>query len=235
MSNSFKENIYLNKKTEYFSIIREDIIDLVPNKKENIILEIGCGDGGTLFKLKSSHKASQIVGVEINEEIVKNSKFKLDKIIINDIETIELPFEFKSFDIIILGDVIEHLINPWKLLDKLAHYLKDDGCFICSIPNIRSWKTIKNLVLGEWKYENSGLMDFGHLRYFCLNDIIKMFTNIGFQIEIIIKKVPTKFRYYITKCLVGGIHELFITQYLFLAKKNNIKIKTKILTKYANE
>lgn len=71
----------------------------------------------------------------------------------------------KIFDYIILGDVLEHLTDPWKIVNELKQYLKKDGCLISSIPNIMHVSVLRNLVLGNFTYEDSGILDKTHLRF----------------------------------------------------------------------
>ncbi len=71
----------------------------------------------------------------------------------------------KIFDYIILGDVLEHLIDPWKIVNELKQYLKKDGYLVSSIPNIMHVSVLRNLVLGNFTYEDSGILDKTHLRF----------------------------------------------------------------------
>lgn len=163
---------YKEKNKEYFSGIRWDIINLIPPLKNAKVLEIGAGEGNTLIKLKELGLANEIVGVDIIQLTDSNQTHPLmDKFIIGDIEKINLEFPSEYFDIIICADILEHLYDPWKTVNKLAFYLKKYGFFISSLPNII-------IVEKDFKYEETGILDKTHLRFFCKRNIINLFIGL---------------------------------------------------------
>jgi SAM-dependent methyltransferase len=124
-----KIELYTEKDKNYFSIIRWNIIDLIPEGNHRV-LDVGCGNGANLKKLKELGKASEVFGIEINEDVAENLSQDLDKIIIGDIESIEPQFNENYFDYIIFADILEHLINPDKILNQYKKLLKDEGYII---------------------------------------------------------------------------------------------------------
>lgn len=170
----------------YSAIVRYDLlqlIDEVKDKKMNL-LDVGCGVGATLLELKNIYRNSNIYGIENSEEVGKITKGVCNGLIGN-IEDIEIPYEEKFFDYIILGDVLEHLVNPTKVLTNLNKYLKDEGKIIVSIPNIMHISVIKALLNGRFKYEEAGILDKTHLRFFTLTEIRELLVNSGFREEFI--------------------------------------------------
>lgn len=171
------ENLYKEKKNEYFINSRYDLIQFIPKNDQNKILEIGAGTGATLVEIKKQKLAKEVVGIEliqINDSYQNNKE--INKFIIGNIEEINLDFPENYFDVIICADVIEHLNNPWDVTFKLRKYLKEDGILIASIPNIREIKTIFNIfLLGDFNYSKEGILDKTHLRFFCKKNIYKMF------------------------------------------------------------
>lgn len=127
------------------------------------------------------HKA-EIYGIEYNEKaaLIANS---FAHVIAADIEKTQLPYPPEFFDYIILGDVLEHLVNPWQVLESIRPYLKLDGHILACIPNVMHFSVLRNLLHGNWAYEASGLLDKTHIRFFTLNEIIKMFTDTGYKIS----------------------------------------------------
>lgn len=113
-------NRYTDKRKEYFGYIRWGIIELI-KQGDNIILDIGCGDGSTGRVLKKEGKAKEIIGIELNPVAVQKAKVELDKVILGNIEILQVPFEEGYFDYIILGDVLEHLYDPGNVLKKAQH------------------------------------------------------------------------------------------------------------------
>ena len=80
-----------------------------------------------------------------------------------------------SLSYIILADVIEHLHNPEETLARLIPYLKKDGSFLCSIPNLMHMSVISPLLQGRFDYTEAGILDKTHLRFFTLDSIVKLF------------------------------------------------------------
>ena len=131
------------------------------------VLDVDCGNSATSQELKTIGIGCQVTGIELVESAALIAGQVLDTVYCGDIETIELQDSEECFDRILMGDVIEHLIDPWAVLTKLDRYLTDEGCIIASIPNIRNWTVLRNLVfLGEWKYTSMGILDQSHLRFF---------------------------------------------------------------------
>lgn len=173
----------------YFSIARKEIIELVKsyNLPQERILEIGCAGGATGKLLKENFKIREYVGVDISEEAGVLARQFLDRVIIGDIEKVNLEKEHGIqkgyFDLILCLDVLEHLYNPWDVLVSLREYLKEEGYLIASIPNIQNISVINNLVNGKWEYEKAGILDATHLRFFTKEGIKSMFEGAGLRIE----------------------------------------------------
>jgi len=215
----------LNKDQNYYHGIRWDLINFV-SKGNNRILDIGCGDGNTGKALKDQGKAVEVVGIEKVSEIAQIAETKIDKVICANVETIELPFNEGYFEYILMGDVLEHLYDPWTLVNNMGRYLKKGGVLIASIPNIRNWCIIKSLVLkGEWNYSSDGLLDDTHLRFFTKKSILKLFSSEDFLVHRLIPEFefrPT-YKFGIKKqfnIITLGLFEDFLTfQYIVIARK----------------
>jgi len=151
----------------YYSNVRWEVFELIPKKNQQKILEIGCGTGATLGKLKNEGYASWTVGIEQNHNCENEaSKNNLDLFIGGNIECMDNELSEK-FDVILFLDVLEHLIDPWKVLKNTIRMLNNDGIIIVSIPNIRNISILSKLIFqGRWDYQDSGLLDRTHLRFF---------------------------------------------------------------------
>jgi len=175
-------NLYQEKDRQYFSWARTELINLVEGK-DNLVLEIGCGEGETGLELKRQGKAREVAGIELVPEAAKEAAKKLDKVISGDIEKIDIPFPEEYFDYIIAGDVLEHLYDPWECLKKLRKYLKPGGRVVASIPNIAHWRVLKDLIFRDkWEYVQAGTLDRTHLRFFTKKGIKELFEKGGFEI-----------------------------------------------------
>lgn len=88
-----------------------------------------------------------------------------------------------KFDTVCLLDVLEHLYNPWELLVGLKDKISDDAQVIISLPNASNMLVLIDALRGQWRYQNWGLLDFTHIRYFTDFDARKMFYQTGYRVE----------------------------------------------------
>jgi SAM-dependent methyltransferase len=210
----------MTKKPEYYTAVREDIINVVPESSRRI-LEVGCGAGftGRAIKEKFGNKA-EVTGIEIVAEVAEKARGNIDKVIIGNVETLELPFAKGYFDCIIYGDVLEHLIDPWGLLIRHREFLKAGGHVVISIPNVAHYRTIKMLWKKKWDYTDRGVFDKTHLRFFALHNIRDMLKDAGLDIVNIRKKLSgSKSKKFLNKVLRGALSDYLTEQYIVVAKK----------------
>ena len=158
---------YTDKSESYFAHARKEIATLLPSQCGRV-LEIGCGSGATLGWLRQSRRTSHTVGVEIAEAAANDAKANVDEVYCLDFERIELPAQNADFDVILCLDVLEHMVNPWGAVDRLvSRYLKSGGVLVVSLPNVRHYSVVLPLLFkGRWDYEDAGLLDRTHLRFF---------------------------------------------------------------------
>ena len=217
---------YENKGANYYSNVRLDLIGLInENKKGLKILEIGAAYGETLFYLKQQGFASEVIGIDLFEDKKNSQNYKtLDRFIFGNIEELDLP-EFENyFDLILLPDVLEHLIEPKRTLLKVHNYLKENGEIIVSMPNIRHYSAIiKIFFKGDFRYEESGIFDYTHRRFYCRKNIKELLEDANFKTI----KQQSSIQNYKGKSIAKIINmltfklfeEFFSYQYFFKSKK----------------
>jgi methionine biosynthesis protein MetW len=205
---------------------RNDILEMIPDKV-NRVLDIGCSTGSLGKRIKETHNA-EVYGVEIDKKMAEIAKKNIDKVLVGNVENIDFLDDFfkDKFDLIIFGDVLEHLINPWKLLKDSTKVLDESGMIIASIPNVKHYSTFYNVIVkNEWPYRERGIFDRTHLRFFTLKNIKEMFKDSDLKII----KVRRKYRIIESPSIINIISKIFalplirdlIThQYLILARKN---------------
>lgn len=159
----------------YSGNCRTDIINLIEINKPNIkILEVGCACGATLLKIKYLNKTAEVHGIEICPGTAAIAKH-FAEVTAENIENVHINYEEGMFDYIIFADVLEHLYQPQQVLQNIKKYLKPDGYILASIPNIMHVSIVKDLLQGNWTYQEAGILDKTHIRFFTLNEINKMF------------------------------------------------------------
>ena len=171
--------------TQYLQLLgNRHIVDILeePDDKPLQVLEVGCDIGGTLFLIKQKYPHAEIRGCDISEASVNIASFSMDAFL-NNIEDENLPFEKESLDVVVFGDVLEHLHNPSRTVSYVRGLLKEDGCILTSIPNVMNIEVMKGLLHGDFTYTEIGLLDRTHIHLFTYNEIIRMFDETGFTIE----------------------------------------------------
>lgn len=172
---------YENKPVDYYSNVREEMLKYLPPDARRII-DIGCGNGAFGRAIQNKQNA-EVWGLELMPKEAKEAEKHLDTVFSGPVEDhLEaLPKEF--FDVIYLNDVLEHLVDPYKVLKSLKNNLTPNGVVISSIPNIRYHNAlIKLLVKKDWEYEDFGVMDHTHLRFFTGKSIRRMYEGLGYEV-----------------------------------------------------
>jgi SAM-dependent methyltransferase len=217
---------YKDKSKSYFSNIRHDLLALLDESDKNLkVMEIGAAYGETLYYLKNKGIASEVVGIDIFEDKKNKDNYKnIDRFIFGNIENIDFPEYYNYFDLILLPDVLEHLIEPKNVLSKVHRYLKDDGLIIVSMPNIRHYSALKKIFInGDFGYEESGIFDTTHLRFYCRKNIKELLESSGFKTIIEEGSIKNYRGNSITKIInkitFGIFEEFFSYQYFFKSKK----------------
>jgi hypothetical protein len=99
-------------------------------------------------------------------------------------------------------------------------YLKDDGYIVVSIPNIRHFSVLFELIArGEWEYRTSGIMDEGHLRFFTNKSFKRLIRKVGLEIVSMNRIFSIKGSYALNVVTLGIFRDFLTAQYVFLLKK----------------
>ncbi len=169
------------KPDDYYLRKRPEMLGYIP-KTARKILDAGCGAGLFGSYLKQELNA-EVWGIEIDEKAASVARNKIDKLLAGDIYNLlgELPDTY--FDCIVFNDLLEHLADPFTVLNKIKAKLTKDGVIVCSIPNVRYFRILKDLLIKkQWKYQDSGILDKSHLRFFTQRSIVDMFKALGYEI-----------------------------------------------------
>lgn len=215
MSKDLIEEMYLTKETNYFSLERQIFKNAVIGKNLKI-LDVGCGTGilGAYFK---KNQMCKVVGIEINQKAYEVAKENLDGVLKGNVETLDLSFEENYFDVIIMGDVLEHLVNPVSTLLKLQPCLKEKGKIFITVPNVRNWKVVSKLLLYDsWEYADWGILDFTHMRFFTKKSVISLLRKNNISVikaERIIQK-PSKS--HLINSMTFGMFEGLLASHIFI-------------------
>jgi 2-polyprenyl-3-methyl-5-hydroxy-6-metoxy-1,4-benzoquinol methylase len=172
---------YETKPASYFSWPRPEMLPFVPANCRRV-LDVGCAEGAFGESLKKNREI-EVWGIEPTKSAAASAREKLDNVI-EGVFGPETALPAGSFDCILFNDVLEHMVAPETALRYARDLLAPGGVVVASIPNIRSFPTVWRLMLHcDWEYQDSGVLDRTHLRFFTKSSIVKMFEGEGFALE----------------------------------------------------
>lgn len=209
-------------KDFYFNSPRPEMLNYIP-KAAKKVLDVGCANGMFACLVKQEFDAT-VWGIEINPDAAHIASKNLDRVIVKDIFDAFSDLPEKYFDCVVFNDVLEHLVDPYSVLDKIKKFLSPEGVVVASIPNIRHAPVLFDLVVnGNWDYAEYGVLDKTHLRFFTKASIKKMFSNLGYdliQMNGINRSESIKGKI-ISKLLIGAISDMKYIQFACLARPKN--------------
>lgn len=173
------KKIYNEKVIDYENDFNWKLAECVPKNKK--ILDVGCATGN-MGKYLIEQKGATVYGLDISSKAIQQASKVLNKAVCLNIEKKSVPFK-ELFDVILFGDVLEHLFDPMNMLKKIKKNLKKNGLIICSIPNIANIEIRLSLLLGNFDYSDFGILDRSHIRFFTLKTIKQMFQQLDYTIE----------------------------------------------------
>ena len=164
--------------------LRRDLLALV-DRAPTSILEVGCATGTTGGHLKDRY-GCRVTGIEIDPAMALVAEQRLDRVIVANLNRafIDELVGAMRFDLILLGDVLEHLVDPWNAMVRARRLLAKDGRIITSVPNVIHLSTLASLVfLRRWPYRDRGIHDRTHLRFFTRKNLLELYALAGLSVE----------------------------------------------------
>lgn len=148
-------------------------------------LDVGCGSGGFGITLRNAlGPTARIVGVDPVLSNVERSRINHG---FSDVYHGYFPRAIQDagekFDLIVFNDVLEHVADPWSLLQEVPNFLNSDGKVLAAIPNIRFLPVMIKLLKGRWDYTDEGPLDRTHVRFFTFATAKEMFEQMGYRVE----------------------------------------------------
>ena len=174
--------MYDRKPKSYFANARHDIVAKLPEGCDSI-LEVGCGAGGTGELALQSGRCTRYDAVELFNYAAETAQRKLTQVVVGDVEEVDLPWEERTFNALIMSEVLEHLRDPEATLQRLVPLLKAGAVVFASSPNVSQRRVIKELIRGNWPAEDKGVFDRTHLRWFTPRTYQAMFENAGLVVD----------------------------------------------------
>ena len=167
----------------YYSRINGDLLRFMP-PDARVVLEVGCGTGALAEAYRRVNPDVRYLGIEISPQAAREAgeSGRIDHVFTGDAAVAE-PVDLRlseidpSVDCLVFGDVLEHMVDPWTVLTRLARWVREDGQVLACIPNIQHYSVLVNLLRGKWEYQDEGLLDRTHLRFFTLEGLRELFVR----------------------------------------------------------
>jgi 2-polyprenyl-3-methyl-5-hydroxy-6-metoxy-1,4-benzoquinol methylase len=163
---------------------RKDLLALVDGAPGRV-LDVGCAIGASGGWLKEQYGCT-VVGVEIDPGMAELARSRIDEVHVGDLNqtTLTALVGEQRFDLILLGDVLEHLVDPWTALAQARAMLSETGRIVTSLPNINHVSTLASLIFfRRWPYRDRGIHDRTHLRFFTRKNLLELYAGAGLDIE----------------------------------------------------
>ena len=148
------------------------------------VLDVGAG-AGSISKLLQSVGGCRVTGLEINKEAIKKLSAYCERVYeadLNNVSWPELLVDEEPFDVLVAADVLEHVYDPLTVLKAMVGLVAKDGQLVVSLPHIAHNAIIASLLDEDFEYQDWGLLDRTHIRFFGLRNIQKLFVAAGLQI-----------------------------------------------------
>ncbi len=149
------------------------------------VIDFGCATG--YFASLLATKGCEVIGLEVNPKAAKVAEQYCKQVIVTDLDFVSLKdvLPKESFDVAVFGDVLEHLRNPWQLLQEVREFLTPDGYVVASIPNIAHGAIRLSLLQGNFEYAELGILDNTHLRFFTRKTVQDLFESSGYILDVL--------------------------------------------------
>jgi 2-polyprenyl-3-methyl-5-hydroxy-6-metoxy-1,4-benzoquinol methylase len=146
------------------------------------LLDVGSGAGSWGPRLRAAG-AHELVALDPSAEAIALAGESYDRAVLGTVEDTRLEqLGGEPFDVIIVADVLEHLIDPWRALHILRSWAAPGALLAVSVPNLRFYRLVGNLVLrGEFEYEQWGVRDWTHLRWFTRRSLARTLASSGWE------------------------------------------------------
>ncbi|MBV8812366.1 MAG: class I SAM-dependent methyltransferase, partial [Acidobacteriaceae bacterium] len=171
--------------------IEERSLEKAPNLAQQIeligehrrVLDVGCASG-YLAKLLVAH-GCEVVGIEMNPAAAELAKEHCARVVVADLDATSMveAVSGAKFDVIVFGDILEHVQEPRRLLEESHGLLNADGFVVASIPNVAHAAVRLSLLHGRFDYQELGILDETHLHFFTRKSIDELFLTAGFRID----------------------------------------------------
>lgn len=148
------------------------------------VLDLGCGSGA-LGQYLSETRSCTCDGLTWSEAEATHARPNYRTVVVDNLETCDLTASFQNqrYDYIVCADVLEHLSQPERIVDACKTLLAPNGKLLISVPNAAYSGLIAELLQGEFRYREEGLLDRTHLRFFTRRSLTRFIQEQNWQLD----------------------------------------------------
>lgn len=144
------------------------------------VLDVGCSSGYLSRPL--ARAGARVVGVELDPVAAAQARTACEEVLVGDVESMELSFAPASFDVVLCGDLVEHLRDPGAALARLRPLLRPGGRLVLTTPNVANWAMRLSLLAGRWRYTDRGILDRTHAHLFTRKTLVETVERAGYEV-----------------------------------------------------
>lgn len=164
--------------SNYYDGLNLKLLAAIPPDARRV-LELGCANGRLGQRFKEIHPQAEWWGVDLSADAAATAAPHLDRVFTLDLDSADLSQLGTGFDVIVIGDLLEHLRRPQAVLEALYDMTAPGAQIVCCLPNMAHASVIERLIGGDISYDPVGLLDQTHLRFFSPGSAFKTFLDAG--------------------------------------------------------
>lgn len=207
-----------NSLSPYFNADRRELLHFLGGARYSSAIDVGCASGLLGRELISSRTVKECDGIELNPQAARVAAGGLRKVWEGAIEAVAGTIPWRSYDLIVMADLLEHLADPWQALRDLHSNAGEEVNLLISVPNVRHKSVVFPLLFsGRFEYQDAGIMDRTHLHFFTRSSLLKILADTGWKVQKVRPNIKSKYlKWWYPHHL---LEEFLAVQYFVLATK----------------
>ena len=204
---------------DYYVAERQELVGFAQGCGQfDAAIDIGCASGVLGDNLRRGGVVGICDGIEPFADAARLATARLNQVWHGTLESVSSQVPWQQYDLIVMADVLEHLVDPWTALRQLHAGTSQTCRLLLSVPNARHYKVSMPLLFrGEFRYTDQGIMDRTHLHFFTRNSLEETLRECGWKILHVGSHMKKRYR---RKFMPTRFLEPFVAvQYFLVAEK----------------